>query len=325
MFFRLAGGLGGVYFGWAVVSHLVRMARSGRPWILEGTWLTLQLNGALSVACWTAAGLIGLLPGILMAAGFIGLTAAQLVRLQRTGNKQGKGDVVRKRILGALRLQSWLAFAYIRDDVRAIRNRFQGGGTEADSPQAPSPAPAAVPARPQRAVPAQRAPGSAEPVPDPRTTGAVPRIREDPHLGDPGGEDAIAESLVLSGVAVPPAWAALEQYIAEFEPEDDEDLLNHIAGDAAGALAVAEAVRTRADTLLHGTGLDPAYVAGHADFADEFAGLAQAVALLTRRFHVIYGAIKDAVANGLILPHNGRWLTGGDGDAPASGSGEAAA
>ena len=36
---------------WVIVSHLVRSARKGRPWILEGRGLTVPLWGCACAAC----------------------------------------------------------------------------------------------------------------------------------------------------------------------------------------------------------------------------------------------------------------------------------
>jgi hypothetical protein len=125
------------------------------------------------------------------------------------------------------------------------------------------------------------------------------------------------------GVHVPALWAALVEVVAAFEPDTDEDLINHTAGEAAGILAYADAVRNRADTLLNAIGLDPAYVAGHLEFADEFADLAAIAAMVNKRFHALYDALRqwvDEHPEG--MPNEARqWLQGGG---PAPGEDEAA-
>lgn len=123
---------------------------------------------------------------------------------------------------------------------------------------------------------------------------------------------------------VPPQWAALCETVDSFEADDDEALLEHVAGEAAGILAYAAAVRNRAETLMHSTRLDPAYVAGHYEFADEFADLAAIAALVNKRFHAIYGVIRDWIAGGGVLPKDSDWLTAGDGADAARDEDEAA-
>ena len=315
---------GAVFCGWVAVSHLVRMKFRRRGWALDWPALTLPLYGGLCVTCLAVAGLIGMLPAIILAVLLLGLAAALLGDSWLKARRLPDGKASR-RILAALASQAQGGLEYVREDAADIAGMFRRDpAPDADAAQAePAPAPAGGWARPRRDVPAAPAGGGA---PDPRADGSVPPVREDPHLGDPGEPEDITEGLVLAGVVVPPAWAALAESIGSFEPHDEDDLFEAVHGDAAGALAVADAIRARADTLLHATGLDPAYIAGHADFADEFAALAQAVALVDRRYHVIYGTLRDAVANGLVLPHRAREFFGaGDSPQPTEGTGDEAA
>lgn len=299
--------------GWVVVSHLSRMVFKRGSWALDWPALTLPLYGGACVACLAAAGIIGAVPGILISVALLGTVAVLLGDSWVKARRLPDGGATR-RILGALASQARGGCAYIREDALAALGLLRREPQQ-DAPQAPAPT---VGSGPRRTVPAPRA------APDPGTTG-VPPVREDPALGDPGQPEDIADDLAASGIAVPAHWAVLADRIAAFDPADEDELRDEIAGDAAGALLVAEAIRARADTLLTVTGLDPAYVAGHADFADEFAGMAQAAALVHRRFYVIYNAIRDFVSGGGILPHRAReFFGGGDGGAPAGdGQGEA--
>lgn len=166
-------------------------------------------------------------------------------------------------------------------------------------------------------------PEPVRPVPAPRPD--VPSLREDPNLGQPPHPAEVATELKATGAAIPPAWAALCDEVRSFEPDTDEDHLQHMAGHTAGILALSDAFREQADHLQHAIGLDPAYVAGHHEFADEFADLTGALAMVTRRFHAIYGTIRDWVAGGGILPHNAReWLQAG-GDTETGNDGDIAA
>jgi hypothetical protein len=138
---------------------------------------------------------------------------------------------------------------------------------------------------------------------------AIPSVMEDPALGPPPEPAELASA----SIPVPAPWAALAQYIATREPEDDQQLRMFSDGDAVGALAVADAHHAYADTCLNALGLSPAYVAGVLEAGDSMAGHASVVAQVHKRFGVIYGAIKEWVAAHGPLPHKAReFLTDGD-------------
>lgn len=281
-------------------------------WRRAAQWVTPLPFATAAVALLTALGALPALDGALASLTLAALTALALWRAPGTARYllwSFRNDPAR--LAAALRNAAPRLAAVFRSGIALTRRRAPAD----DGPVPPGAAPDGP--GPRRAVPVQRPPV------DPGDRPAPP-VREDPALGDPGQPEDIAEDLAASGVAVPAHWAALADRIAAFEPADEDELRDEIAGDAAGALHVAEAIRARADTLLTVTGLDPAYVAGHADFADEFAGMAQAAALVHRRFYVIYNAIRDFVSGGGVLPHRAREFFGGDGAAPA-GDGEAAA
>jgi hypothetical protein len=139
------------------------------------------------------------------------------------------------------------------------------------------------------------------------TTRGIPSVMDDPALGV-APEPA---ELANPAIPVPAPWAALAEYIRSREPEDDMHLRMLTEGDAAGALAVADARHAFADTCLNTIGLDPAYVAGILETGDSMAEHASMLAQVHKRFGVIYGAIKEWVAGHGPLPHKARdFLTG---------------
>lgn len=161
-------------------------------------------------------------------------------------------------------------------------------------------------------------PGPAVPVrsgPGPVRT--VPPVRYDAVIGPAPHPADVAQGLESAGVEVPPPWAAVAEWTRSFEPDTEEDLLEHEAGVMAGILTWAEAEMAKAENLASGNGLDPVYIAGHFEFADEVAALASFKALLGARYKALYGSIRDDVDNGLILPENARKWFGADG--PAQG------
>lgn len=136
----------------------------------------------------------------------------------------------------------------------------------------------------------------------------IPNVMDDPALG-PAPEPA---ELANPAVPVPAPWAALAEYIRSREPEDDQQLRMLTEGDAAGALAVADARHAFADTCLNTLGLDPAYVAGVLETGDSMAEHASMLAQVHKRFGVIYGAIKEWVGAHGPLPHRAREFLTGD-------------
>jgi hypothetical protein len=285
-----------------IVSYVRRWR--GKTWMLDGYWLTPLLFGGPCILVLALLGAIPLLPGaplgmllLLAAAAFY---ADALVRAAR----RGEAVYALRRIRTSLVNQAWGGWKYLRDDARNLLHLLRGQEVP-DARDTLAPPPAATP----------------EPADSPAPR-EVPSLRDDDMLGPPPAVADVAAGLMGAGVPVPAAWAALCESVAGFEPDTDEDLIAHVAGEAAGILTYADAVRVRAETLLHGTGLDPAYVAGHYEFADEFADLASAVALVDKRFSAIYGAIREWVGDGGILPHNAKqWFSGGPG-APDAGTSE---
>jgi hypothetical protein len=139
-------------------------------------------------------------------------------------------------------------------------------------------------------------------------TRAIPSLREDTALGVPPEPAAIA-----SAAPVPAVYAALADYIASFEAEDDQALRMFMESNAAGGVALAEAWHAFGEHCLNGAGLHPAYVAGILEVGDGEAENAAHKVQAHRRFHVIYGSVKEWIAAHGPLPHRAReFLTGED-------------
>jgi hypothetical protein len=154
----------------------------------------------------------------------------------------------------------------------------------------------------------ERGEGSAQSVvAEAAATRAIPPVREDPALGVP------PEPSVIASVPAPSPYAALAQFIGGFEPEDDQALTMFMQGHAAGGLVIAEAWRHFADTCLHGTGLDPAYVAGILEVGDTEGESAAHKAQVHKRFGVIYQQVQEWISAGRMLPHKAREFLTGEG------------
>jgi hypothetical protein len=82
-------------------------------------------------------------------------------------------------------------------------------------------------------------------------------------------------------------------------------------GNAAGECAVADAWHQFGETCLSAVGLDPAFVAGLLEVGDSAAQHASLLAMVYKRFGVLYAAVQEWISAGRQLPHKAReWLTG---------------
>jgi len=130
----------------------------------------------------------------------------------------------------------------------------------------------------------------------------IPSVMEDPALGL-APEPA---ELVAGNIPAPAPYAALAQFIAGFEPEDDMALRMFMESSAAGSVMVADAWHHFADTCLNTVGLDPAFVAGILEAGDSAGGHGTLLAQVHKRFAVIYAVVKEWVGAHGPLPHKAR-------------------
>jgi len=153
------------------------------------------------------------------------------------------------------------------------------------------------------------APGSPqEVVAEAAAARGIPPVMEDPALG------LAPEPAELAGGTIPaPApYAALAEFIAGFEPEDDLALRMFMESSAAGSVLVADAWHHFADTCLNGAGLDPAFVAGVMEAGDSSGAHGTLLAQVSKRFTVIYHAVQEWVGAHGPLPHKAREFLTGD-------------
>ncbi len=149
----------------------------------------------------------------------------------------------------------------------------------------------------KRPMPARPAP---PPVPAPRAP-----ARDLPDLPPVPAVDTD-----VTGMALSPAQAAVVSETSAFEPGDDADLIAHFKREIAFQGAHADAFRSLLDTCLHAIGLDPSSVQGIGEYADVRADSAHDAAGMMHRFLTVYAEVREFVANGGVLPADGRWITG---------------
>jgi hypothetical protein len=109
---------------------------------------------------------------------------------------------------------------------------------------------------------------------------------------------------------VPSEWAPVIAGTADFEPENDGELLEWMARQVTGLSGWAEAL---VDTYEHCTqviGIDPQASAMLHDVADAAAQAAETMAAAKARFTEHYELPREFAANGGLMTHDGRWVTG---------------
>jgi hypothetical protein len=290
------------FFSGVIILGIAQMARTG-GWRDARSWTGLLILISAAMVPLTVLGVLPVLVDASLLAGplaVVGVRCWSVWRHAARNPKFGKA--------GATRLILSLLCDQVRD---ALRNAREGvrelAGLMRREPLPPA-APGTAP-RPVRATPGV--------PPWRRSVPGVPSIHADPALGDAPAPADVAVALEAAGVIVPRTWAAVAGEAAEFDPENEDDLCEHMDGEAAGILTWAEAVMARTENLGEGgAGLHPAYVAAHYEFADDIAELASHAAQVSKRYHLIHDDLREA-ADGAPLPANRFWF--GDGGAPQGG------
>lgn len=118
---------------------------------------------------------------------------------------------------------------------------------------------------------------------------------------------AASSAAVLNGI--PADHAAVAARIASFEPETDVAMQEHLAGEAKGALARADASFELCETLAANIGIDPAFIQAAAYVAEAETEMATMYAGLGQRLQDIYQLPYEHIDNGGTLPDPPDWLT----------------
>lgn len=269
-------------------------------WRSAAQWVTPLPFAALAVTGLTVLGVLPVLDGALAGGALAALTALAFWRAPGTARYA-------LWYLGNIPAQLAAAFGNAAPRLVAVIRRAialaRGGAKGGASPAARTPLRAAPGVPPYK----RRVPG-------------VPSVLNDPALGPVPAPSEVAAALAAASVMVPPGWAEVAAEIADHDPETDEEHVEHMDGEAAGVLTVAEAAISRAETLGDAaiTGLDPAYINAQFELADAYGDLAAVVAQVIRRYHDTYDDIREA-ADGKMLPAKRGWFSGGEGSAPQGG------
>lgn len=116
-----------------------------------------------------------------------------------------------------------------------------------------------------------------------------------------------------TGGNVPGEWGPVVAQAADFEPESDAHLLAWMTGQVTGMAAYAEGLIDAYETGVNTTGIDPKALQALHDVADAAAHAAETMAGAKTKFADHYELPREFAANGGLMTHDGRWVTG-DGD-----------
>lgn len=214
--------------------------------------------------------------------------------LGRRGRKRGR------------RIWSAISKAAARSYVKREARWAASGGPQTLLRRVPRPKrSSAGPAPAASDEPAAAASASSQPPPAPvRHLTVVP----DPPSGAP--VSTTEAPTVLASPEIPADWALVAERVRSFVPEDDAALIAFMHGEAAAVLAYADGLEQARENAINDVGLDPQAVAGFVTYSEHASELAERMTEAYKTFVAVYGEVQQLAANGVIMPHNGRWFTG---------------
>ena len=150
---------------------------------------------------------------------------------------------------------------------------------------------------------------------------AVPDAPPPEHAGTDGGTTSMTVSKIApdrrarrtaahTGGSIPSEWGPVVAQAADFEPESDGHLLDWMAGQVTGMAAYAEALIEAYETGVDAVGIDPKGLAALHDVADAAAHAAETMGAAKAKFTEHYELPREFAANGGLMTHDGRWVTG---------------
>jgi hypothetical protein len=113
-----------------------------------------------------------------------------------------------------------------------------------------------------------------------------------------------------TGGSIPSEWGPVIAQTADFEPEDDGELLEWMTRQVTGLSGWAEALVDFYEHCTAVVGIDPKASAMLHDVADAAAGAAETMGAAKAKFTEHYELPREFAANGGLMTHDGRWVTG---------------
>jgi hypothetical protein len=109
---------------------------------------------------------------------------------------------------------------------------------------------------------------------------------------------------------VPSEWGPVIAQTADFEPENDGELLEWMSRQLTGLSGWAEALIDFYEHCTAVIGIDPQASAMLHDVADAAAQAAETMGAAKAKFTEHYELPREFAANGGLMTHDGRWVTG---------------
>jgi hypothetical protein len=113
-----------------------------------------------------------------------------------------------------------------------------------------------------------------------------------------------------TGGTVPSEWGPVIAQTADFEPENDGELLDWMARQVTGLSGWAEALVDFYEHCTQVVGIDPVASAMLHDVADAAAQAAETMGAAKAKFAEHYELPREFAGNGGLMTHDGRWITG---------------
>jgi hypothetical protein len=113
-----------------------------------------------------------------------------------------------------------------------------------------------------------------------------------------------------AGGAVPSEWGPVIAQAADFEPENDGELLEWMTRQVTGLSGWAEALVDFYEHCTSVIGIDPQASAMLHDVADAAAQAAETMGAAKAKFTEHYELPREFAASGGLMTHDGRWITG---------------
>ena len=113
-----------------------------------------------------------------------------------------------------------------------------------------------------------------------------------------------------TGGSMPSEWGPVIAQTADFEPEDDGELLDWMNRQVTGMSGYAEALVDLYDHCTNVIGIDPEASALLHDVADAVAHAAETMGAAKPKFTEHYELPREFAGNGGLMTHDGRWVTG---------------
>ena len=113
-----------------------------------------------------------------------------------------------------------------------------------------------------------------------------------------------------TGASVPSEWGPVIAQTADFEPEDDGELLEWMTRQLTGLSGWAEALVDFYEHCTSVIGIDPQASAMLHDVADAAAQAAETMGAAKAKFTEHYELPREFAGNGGLMTHDGRWITG---------------